>query len=281
MFKPRKSGSTPVENTLPDNDSRQRRALTNVAAHGLDTGWLQQMVENMPVTVMLVDPKTSEITYLNKTGQDMLRPFRHLLNAPAGPIEGQPVEIFHCDLAHERMVLTDADNLPWSAEIRFGEQTFDLRIAAVRDGQGRYIGPMATLAALPRIAVDAARPLPRVLENLSALAGKSDRLADKVTAETRKTVGLIEDLNRMTLDMGEAINKIQDITTKANLLTLNAATLSRQFRTVAALCAPRKNGQRTDRNADERPNRPARPRLQLSTRPPRRNRAPKASESDV
>ncbi len=109
-----------------------------------ETFRLQQMVETMPVNVMMCDPKDFAITYVNKTSVDTLSPLEHLLPVKADQLVGQCIDIFHKDASHQRRILGDPNNLPYKAQIKLGEEILDLLVTAVRDRDGEYIGAMLT-----------------------------------------------------------------------------------------------------------------------------------------
>lgn len=105
---------------------------------------LKQMLDAMPVNVMMCDLKDFSITYLNKTSVETLRKLEHLLPAKADQLLGRSIDIFHKNPAHQRRMLADPKNLPHRTRIRLGPETLDLQVSAIRDLQGNYIGPMLT-----------------------------------------------------------------------------------------------------------------------------------------
>jgi methyl-accepting chemotaxis protein len=104
----------------------------------------KKMVDDMPVNVMTCDPKDFKINYVNKTSLDTLAKLEHLLPCKASELFGQCVDIFHKDPSHQRRILSDPANLPYSAKIKLGDETLDLLATAVRDDAGNYVGPMLT-----------------------------------------------------------------------------------------------------------------------------------------
>ena len=105
---------------------------------------LKQMLDAMPVNVMMCDLKDFSITYLNKTSVETLRKLEHLLPAKADQLLGRSIDIFHKNPAHQRRMLSDPKNLPHRTRIKLGPETLDLQVSAIRDLQGNYIGPMLT-----------------------------------------------------------------------------------------------------------------------------------------
>ena len=105
---------------------------------------LVQMVDDMPMNVVMCDAKTLEITYLNKASIDTLTRLRDLLPIPADKVVGQCIDIFYKDPSHQPRLLADPANLPHRAKITIGGETLDLQASAILDADGTYIGPMVS-----------------------------------------------------------------------------------------------------------------------------------------
>jgi methyl-accepting chemotaxis protein len=105
---------------------------------------LQQMVENMPINVMMADTKTLKLNYLNKASRDSLKAIEHLLPIKAEDILGASIDVFHQDPSQQRGILPDGSNLPVTSHIKLGEETIDLLVSPVNDKNGNYIAAMAT-----------------------------------------------------------------------------------------------------------------------------------------
>lgn len=104
-----------------------------------------QMLDNMPINVMMCDPEFN-ITYINKTSLDTLATVKHLLPVPPEQILGKSFDIFHKNPQHQRRIVGDPKNLPHAAKIKLGPETLDLRVSALRDKEGRYTGAMLSWA---------------------------------------------------------------------------------------------------------------------------------------
>jgi len=105
---------------------------------------LGQMIEEMPTGVMQCDPDTLEVTYLNKFSRDTLKTLEEYLPIKVDQMVGQSIDVFHKNPAHQRKILADPNNLPHTAVIEVGPEMLDLRVTALRDMDGNYIGPMLT-----------------------------------------------------------------------------------------------------------------------------------------
>ncbi len=111
---------------------------------GLRMGAFRQMVDNMPVAVMVCDPVSFDIIYINESSKTALKQIEHVLPVPADRILGSCIDIFHKDPSHQRRLLSDPRNLPHNAKFPLGDQWIDLLASAIYDDNGRYVAPMVT-----------------------------------------------------------------------------------------------------------------------------------------
>ena len=116
--------------------------ITKQVEHEAETAKLMQMLDQMPINVMLADKDTFEITYINETSIKTLTPLNDLLPVPADKLQGTCIDAFHKNPEHQRRMLADPSNLPHRALIKLGEETLDLNVAALNDANGNYMGPM-------------------------------------------------------------------------------------------------------------------------------------------
>ena len=82
-----------------------------------------QMLENMPVNIMMLEIQDYRITYMNKTSENTLKSLEHLLPCRIDDLVGQCVDIFHKNPAHQRQMLADPSNLPHQAIINLAMST--------------------------------------------------------------------------------------------------------------------------------------------------------------
>jgi len=105
---------------------------------------LTQMVEGMPIGVMMCSTENLEVNYLNKFSTETLKTLQEHLPVKVDDMIGQCIDIFHKDPAHQRKILSDPKNLPHKALINVGPETLDLLVTAIHDPSGSYMGPMLT-----------------------------------------------------------------------------------------------------------------------------------------
>ncbi|MCH8210291.1 MAG: PAS domain-containing protein, partial [Planctomycetes bacterium] len=105
---------------------------------------VQNMMENMPINVMLAD-KDLNVVYMNATSYKTLRSIEHQLSVKVDQIMGICIDTFHKDPSYQRNIISNFRTmLPTNAEIKIGEEDIDLQVDPVTDKDGEFIGAMAT-----------------------------------------------------------------------------------------------------------------------------------------
>ncbi len=182
---------------------------------------LLQMLDEMPLNVMMVDKETLEITYLNKTSASTLRPLQHLLPASVDQLKGQCIDIFHKNPAHQRAILADPARLPFNSKIKLGEETLDLKVSAICDKEGSYLAPMLNWSVVTD-QVALANELETASEKLAHAAnGMNERsaslaAASEQTSKQSSTVATaIEELSTSISEISHQLTKSAEISRKA------------------------------------------------------------------
>ena len=111
-------------------------SATEDAAIAFSAAELHQMLESVPINVMVLDPTDFHITYVNTTSIETLKGLEHLLPCKADEILGNSVDIFHTNPEHQRKLLGDPKNVPHQANIKLGDEVLDLLVSPVFDGDG-------------------------------------------------------------------------------------------------------------------------------------------------
>ncbi|WP_246660131.1 EAL domain-containing protein [Rhizobium sp. FKL33] len=153
------------------------------------------MIDDMPVAVMTVDPETFRITYVNQTSKELIDKIRHLLPEVPDDLIGASVDIFHRNPAHQRSILSHKDNLPHSARIKLGSEVLDLKISAITDDDGTYLGPMLTWAIVTKEVV--AEEKIRQLAHHDPLTGLANRTTFNL--QTNKALSEVTECSALML----------------------------------------------------------------------------------
>ena len=151
-----------------------------------DVSQLKDMVQNMPINVIMCDPVDFKINYLNRTSIETLRSIERLLPCKADELMGQSIDIFHKHPEHQRKLLADPKNLPHRATIKLGEESLDLLVTAIIDQNGNYIGPMLTWTVVTS-QVNLASRVSDVVESVAKATGNLKSLATGMSANAEET----------------------------------------------------------------------------------------------
>lgn len=175
--------------------------ITKQVAKEEETARLLQMLDEMPINVMMADPKTFEITYINKTSIETLTPLNHLLPAPAAELKGKCIDIFHKNPEHQRRLLADPTNLPHHTVIRLGDERLNLQVSALTTKSGEYIGPMLSWSVVTEN-VNMAENVQNIVTGVSAAAtemqssaGSMQGNAEQADSRTGAVASAAEQLN--------------------------------------------------------------------------------------
>jgi len=109
----------------------------------MDQALLYSMVESSPINIMLAD-RDGTIVYINEKSKKTLQSIEEHLPITADEVVGSSYDVFHRNPQHQRKMLSNEKNLPHRTVINMGPEKLDLLVTAVRDANGKYIGPMVT-----------------------------------------------------------------------------------------------------------------------------------------
>lgn len=127
-----------VGNTLEWSDVTELRAKEG------DVARLQGTVDGAMTAIMMID-RDLVITYVNDSTKSLLKQNETTLKDiypgfSAEAIVGTCIDIFHKNPAHQRRILENPANLPYSTDIQVGPLMFNINVTAIRDLQGQYVG---------------------------------------------------------------------------------------------------------------------------------------------
>ena len=193
-----------------------------------ETKRLIQMVDKMPINVLLADPTDFTITYANQTSIDTLKELQQYLPCQADDIVGQCIDIFHKNPVHQQKMLADPNNLPINAKIRLGEETLDLRVSALMGTDGGYIGPMLTWTVVTKfveMADNFESNVKTVVESVASASTEMEMSARTLSATAEEASS---QSTAVAAASEEASTNVQTVTAAAEQLAQSVEEVGRQ-----------------------------------------------------
>ncbi|MAF91733.1 MAG: chemotaxis protein [Bdellovibrionaceae bacterium] len=185
----------------------------------------QQMLEYAPVNMMRCDLDYN-ITYLNDSSRKTLKSIESLLPIKADAVLGSSIDIFHKNPAHQRKLLADPSNLPYSTKIQLGNETLKLQAYPLYDKDEKYLGPMVNWSVITdrEILVDrlteTSLKLSAASEQLQAAATQMMENAENTTSQASTAATASEEVSagiaNVAASMEEMSSSIREITEKTN-----------------------------------------------------------------
>jgi len=169
------------------------------------------MLDKMPINVMVADPNTRELVYMNEASARTLKTLEHLLPIKVEDMLGTSIDVFHKNPKVQADILKDPSRLPYKARIEIGSDILSLDVNPVNNKLGEYSAAMATWSV-----VTAEETLSR---NVVSTMGEVSQGAEKLTSSVDEMKGMITQADQLT---GEASGSAEQAT--MNVQTLAAAT---------------------------------------------------------
>lgn len=189
----------------------------------------QQMLEQMPLGVMMADPKNEfRISYMNPEALRLLKRIEHAMPLKADDMLGQSIDIFHKHPGTQRSMLADASRLPHRTRISTGGEVLDLSITAIRDRAGNYVAPMLVwnlVTAQAKLANDFEREMGGVVDAVASAAGQMQHSATALSGSA-ETSG--READAVAEASGQAGADVQAVAASAEELAASVAEITRQ-----------------------------------------------------
>lgn len=170
---------------------------------------LLQMIDKMPINVMTCDPVDWKINYVNDTSLRTLEPIEQHLPIKAKELLGSSIDVFHKNPAHQHRMLSDPSNLPHAAQIKVGPESLSLKVSAVEDEDGTYLGPMLTWSVI----TNQIRVADSVTKVVEAIAGTSQDMANAsatLLEISEEATGLASTVSSSTEELAASIREISN-----------------------------------------------------------------------
>ncbi|WP_269471118.1 methyl-accepting chemotaxis protein [Sulfuriflexus mobilis] len=118
--------------------------VTDLRARETEVARLQGTVDGAMTAIMMID-RDLVVTYANDATLKLLRKYETELKGlypgfSVNGLVGSCIDMFHKNPAHQRGLLSDPSNLPFSTDIQVGPLTFNINATAIMDQNGSYVG---------------------------------------------------------------------------------------------------------------------------------------------
>jgi len=148
-YKPQ-TNNTNMQGTPPNENTTEVAEMTNTTGGEMNSNdqaeldRLRSAVGGAMQAMMMVD-RDFNITYVNQATIDLLTKHQYTLREAfpgfdVTKILGANIDQFHKNPAHQRQMLSNSSNLPYSTDIQIGALTFKLNVTAMISKSGEYIG---------------------------------------------------------------------------------------------------------------------------------------------
>ncbi|MBK1697733.1 methyl-accepting chemotaxis protein [Rhodovibrio salinarum] len=211
-----------------DEIGQMARALEDLRESVINAYVVNRMVDEMPINVMMCDAKDFRITYCNKATKETVTKLQHLLPVGSDEMIGETIDVFHKNPAHQHAILRDPNNLPWHTKIKLGDETLDLKVEAIRDQAGRYVGPMLTWAVITKqvkLAANFESQVMGVVNAVSSAASEMQHSAQSLSATSEETS---RQAQAVSTAAEEASSNVQTVSSASEQLAGSIREISRQ-----------------------------------------------------
>ncbi|HQF54568.1 MAG TPA: methyl-accepting chemotaxis protein [Fibrobacteria bacterium] len=223
-----------------------RRELLKSVVH-------ERLATNAPVNIMMTDLDLN-VTYANRRSIDTLKTIEYAMPCKAEDIVGKCIDMFHKNPGRIRKILADPANLPHKSTIQIGNDWMAQTVVAVRDGKGKYIGPMLTWELVTgrleeeRKVAELKRELAERVSELQEAAGELNSGAEQILSASRTTAGeaqgtasAVEELDRqisvvaasaeeMSASVGEIARNVAEATQVAKEAGRTTSTVNTRIK---------------------------------------------------
>ncbi len=191
----------------------------------------EQMIEDFPIPVMVADPNNDfRIGFVNRAAQDALGVIADEMPCKPSDIIGQSIDVFHKNPAHQRRILADPKNLPWSANVNLnGREYLDLKVSPIFDTRKKYVGAMLVW----RNITFQVRSTMLFEENMNKTIGELNDASRSMTQEIHHVTELVSKiqakLHEGTSATNEATSNVQTVASAAEQLTTSVRAISERI----------------------------------------------------
>ena len=196
-------------------------ALTKTVREAFQLG---EVTRQVPVNLLMADARNDfKISYANDTAKALLKELaaKNLLKVDPDKVIGSSFDIFHKNPARQRELLSNPANLPYQTKITLGGEMADLKVSAIRDKHGEYVGPMLIWTMVTRqfqiaervkevvgVLASAANEMQSTAQSLSATAEQTQHQSQTVAAASQQATANVQTVASATEELSASIAEI-------------------------------------------------------------------------
>jgi methyl-accepting chemotaxis protein len=221
-----------------DEIGRMWEAMVALTATVREAFQLGEVTRQLPVNLLMADARDNfKISYVNDSAKGLLKDLatKKLLSVDPDKIIGTSFDIFHKNPARQRDLLSNPANLPYQTKIKLGEDMADLKVSAIRDKNGEYIGPMLIWTMVTRqfqiaervkdvvgIVASAANEMQSTAQALSATAEETQRQSQTVASASQQATANVQTVASAAEELSASISEITRQVEKSTTVARNA-----------------------------------------------------------
>ncbi|MDP1974508.1 MAG: methyl-accepting chemotaxis protein, partial [Alphaproteobacteria bacterium] len=198
---------------------------------------LQQMLEEMPLSVLVADPqKDYTISYGNKASLTMMKTFEQFFGFKSSELIGTKMHQFHKNPDHQRQLLSNPNNLPYKTRAKIGNEWVDFQASAILDKNGKYTSIMTTwdvVTAQVKLANDFESSVKDVVELVASSATQLKSSAEIMANNAEKTN---HSSNIVATASEQASANVQTVASAAEQLSHSIQEIARQVSQSTLIC---------------------------------------------
>lgn len=166
---------------------RMWRAVSSLREAVLEALHLKQALDEMPMNVMVADPASGVVTYINNAT------LKTLVNGQGSLAEMQEIPLINTHGVPGQSIISPRQKTPWHTKFKVGSETLLLRVDAITGKDGSYLAPLLTWEILKDESNGAKNVLGQqaiekpTIEKLSQTAIRIGRLASKINDVARQS----------------------------------------------------------------------------------------------
>ncbi|GAB5375162.1 MAG: hypothetical protein AcusKO_16240 [Acuticoccus sp.] len=216
------------DNNGSDAFGRMWAALGKVRARTQQAFAREQMIEDFPVPVIVADPQDEmRINFINKAAKEALEAIAEEMPCKPSEVLGQSVDIFHKNPSHQRKILADPTNLPWSAKVDLnGKEHLDLKVSPIFNIEKEYVGAMLVW----RNITFQVRSTMMFEKNMDKTIGELNQASRSMQDELERVTDLVSNIQQK---LSEGSSATSEATTNVQTVASAAEQLSSSVRSIA------------------------------------------------